>query len=101
MMRTLGENLDRYMETEMPEASEEKEEEPEERQQISEEEWKKKLGDIHQQLDDFDVDSVLKSIQELRNCLLTDENRKLLRMCEKAVNDFAYDVAMEIVSSAL
>ncbi len=89
MMRTLGENLDRYMETEMPEASEEKEEEPEERQQISEEEWKKKLGDIHQQLDDFDVDSVLKSIQELRNCLLTDENRKLLRMCEKAVNDFA------------
>lgn len=101
MMRTLGENLDRYMETEMPEESGEKEEEPADRQQISEEEWKKRLEAIHQQLDDFDGDSVLESIQELKNCNLAEDDRKLLRMCEKAVNDFAYDVAMEIVSSAL
>ncbi|MCM1175689.1 MAG: ATP-binding protein [Blautia sp.] len=101
MMRTLGENLDRYMETEMPGAGAGKEEETAEKQQISEEEWKKKLELLHRQLDDFDGDSVLESITELKQYQLTEENRRLLRMCEKAVSDFAYDVAMEIVSSAL
>ena len=101
MMQTLGENLDRYFETEMPGASVEKEEEPAEKQQISEEEWKKKLELLHQQLDDFDGDGVLESIAELKKYQLTEEGRKLLRLCEKAVNDFAYDVAMEIVSSVL
>ena len=101
MMQTLGENLDRYFETEMPGASVEKEEEPAEKQQISEEEWKKKLELLHQQLDDFDGDGVLESITELKKYQLTEEGRKLLRLCEKAVNDFAYDVAMEIVSSVL
>jgi len=101
MMRTLGENLDRYMETEMPEIGAQKEEEPDRKQQISEEEWAEKLKLLYQQLDDFDGDGALESIQELKKFQLTEEERKLLRMCEKAVNDFAYDVAMEIVSSAL
>lgn len=101
MMRTLGENLDRYLETEAAKVSVEKEEEPAEKLQITEEIWKEKLQLLHRQLDDFDTDGVTESIQELKKYQLTEENRKLLRLCEKAVNDFAYDVAMEIVSSVL
>ncbi len=101
MMRTLGENLDRYLETEAPEVIVEKEEGPEGKPKITEEEWRKKLELLHQQLDDFDGDGVLESIAELKKYHLTEGNRKLLRLCEKAVNDFAYDVAMEIVSSIL
>lgn len=101
MMRTLGENLDRYLETEAADVSVEKEEEQTEKLQITEEIWKEKLQLLHRQLDDFDTDGVTESIQELKKYQLTEENRKLLRLCEKAVNDFAYDVAMEIVSSVL
>ena len=101
MMRTLGENLDRYLETEASEVSVEKEEEPAEKQQITEEIWKEKLRLLHLHLDEFDGENVLESIRELKNYQLSEENRKMLRLCEKAVNDFAYDVAMEIVSSAL
>lgn len=101
MMRTLGENLDRYLETEVQEVTVEKEEEPAEKLQITEEAWKEKLQILHQQLDDFDGESVMESIKALKKYQLTEENRKLLRLCEKAVNDFAYDVAMEIVSAVL
>lgn len=101
MMRTLGENLDRYLEMEAAEVDVDKEEEPAEKQKITEEVWKEKLQLLHQQLDDFDGESILESIRELKNYQLSEENRKLLRLCEKAVNDFAYDVAMEIVSSVL
>lgn len=101
MMRTLGENLDRYLETEAADVSVEKEEEQAEKQQITEEAWKEKLQHLHRQLDDFDGDGVMESIRELKQYRLTEDNRKLLRHCEKAVNDFAYDVAMEIVSSVL
>ena len=101
MMRTLGENLDRYLETEASEVSVEKEEEPAEKQQITEEIWKEKLRLLHLHLDEFDGENVLESIRELKNYQLSEENRKMLRLCEKAVNDFAYVVAMEIVSSGL
>ncbi len=101
MMRTLGENLDRYLETEASEVSVEKEEQPAEKQQITEEIWKEKLRLLHLHLDEFDGENVLESIRELKNYQLSEENRKMLRLCEKAVNDFAYDVAMEIVSSVL
>lgn len=101
MMRTLGENLDRYLETEVQEVTVEKEEVPDQKLHITEEEWKEKLQILNQQLDDFDGESVLESIKELKKYQLTEADRKLLRLCEKAVNDFAYDVAMEIVSAVL
>ena len=101
MMRTLGENLDRYLETEVSSCRMEKEEEPAEKQQITEDVWREKLLRLYQQLDDFDGESVMESLAEFKKYQLTEEHRKLLRLCEKAVNDFAYDVAMEIVSSVL
>lgn len=99
MMRTLGENLDRYLETEVSSCHMEKEEEPAEKQQITEDVWREKLLRLYQQLDDFDGESVMESLAEFKKYQLTEEHRKMLRLCEKAVNDFAYDVAMEIVSS--
>lgn len=101
MMRTLGENLDRYLETEVSSCRMEKEEEPAEKQQITEDVWREKLLRLYQQLDDFDGESVMESLAEFKKYQLTEEHRKMLRLCEKAVNDFAYDVAMEIVSSVL
>ncbi len=101
MMRTLGENLDRYLETEVSSCRMEKEEEPAEKQQITEDVWREKLLRLYQQLDDFDGESVMESLAEFKKYPLTEEHRKMLRLCEKAVNDFAYDVAMEIVSSVL
>lgn len=101
MMRTLGENLDRYLETEVSSCHMEKEEEPAEKQQITEDVWREKLLRLYQQLDDFDGESVMESLAEFKKYQLAEERRKMLRLCEKAVNDFAYDVAMEIVSSVL
>ena len=68
---------------------------------ISDEEWKEKLQVLNKRLDDFDGDGIAQSIQELKQFALSEDKQKLLRICEKAVNDFAYDVAMDIVSSAL
>lgn len=101
MMRTLGENLDRYLVSELPDEQEESETETKEKLFLSEEEWKQKLQILNQHLDDFDNDGVDVSIKELYQYELSEDRQKLLRMCEKAINDFAYDIAMDIVSSEL
>lgn len=100
MMRTLGENLDRYF---VAEVSVNKEEAPVpvKRTALSEEEWKQKLQALNQRLDDFDSDGIAESITDLNSYQLSDNRQKLLRMCEKAINDFAYDIAMDIVASEL
>ncbi|MCM1155115.1 MAG: ATP-binding protein [Roseburia sp.] len=100
MMHTLGENLDRYL-TSHVSIKEEPEEKPQEKGAISQEEWKQKLHQLNQYLDDFDSEGIAQCLEELKQFTLSEENAKLLRMCEKAVNDFAYDVAMDIVASAL
>lgn len=101
MMRMLGENLSRYLEAEASNIQEAMKEEPKEKHSLSEEEWKQKLQLLHKHLDDFDTDGIIQSIKDLNRYELSEDNRKLLRMCEKAVNDFAYDVAMDIVTSVL
>lgn len=101
MMHTMGENLEHYLEKEAPEIIEETDALPKEKQILSQMEWKEKLRRLNQYLDDFDGDAVAESIKELKRYELSDERQKLLRICEKAINDFAYDVAMDIVSSAL
>ena len=60
-----------------------------------------KLRVLNQHLDDFDNDGIAASIREIKQHELSEDRQKLLRMCEKAVNDFAYDIAMDIVASAL
>lgn len=100
MMHTLGENLDRYLTSDVF-IKEEPKEEPQEKGMLSEEEWKEKLLLLNKCLDEFDSEGIEQSIQELKQYDLSEDKKKLLRMCKKAVNDFAYDVAMDIVSSAL
>lgn len=101
MMHTLGENLELYLGPESLEQSENAELEPEEKIPFSEEGFKKLLQELHAKLDDFDSEGAAEHLKELKKYELTEENEKFLRMCEKAVNDFAYDVAMEIITSVL
>ncbi|MCM1146145.1 MAG: ATP-binding protein [Clostridium sp.] len=101
MMRTLGENLDRYLVAELPKEQEENEKAAKEKLFLSEEEWKQRLRILNQYLDDFDSDGITEGIKGLYQYELSPERQKLLRMCEKAINDFAYDIAMDIVASAL
>lgn len=101
MMHTMRENLDRYikqngLEPEKKEGGKAKEETA-----LSDSDWREKLKTLNQYLDDFETDSIAESITELKSYKLTDSQRKMLRMCEKAINDFAYDVAMEIVAAEL
>ena len=101
MMRTLGENLDKYLLSNAHDEQVEKEPAPKEKLFLSEEEWKQKLRILNQHLDDFDNDGIAACILEIKQYELSEDRQKLMRMCEKAVNDFAYDVAMDIVASAL
>lgn len=103
IMRTLKENLDRYFESEVFDTMSNTETEINESEMlpITEEEWKDKLQILNQRLDDFDAEGIAESLDELKRYRLPESGQKLLRMCEKAVNDFAYDVAMDIVASAL
>ncbi|MDD6810982.1 MAG: ATP-binding protein [Lachnospiraceae bacterium] len=99
MMRTMGENLELYLGADEQEQKEEREKETEEKYPISDEEWKAKLQDIYKKLDDFDNEGAAEGLNELKQYQLSEDRQRLLRMCEKAVKDFAYDVAMDIISS--
>ncbi len=101
MMRTMRENLDRYIKQNGLGSEKKEGGEPKTETVLSDSEWREKLKTLNQYLDDFETDSIAESIAELKSCKLTDSQRKMLRMCEKAVNDFAYDVAMEIVAAEL
>lgn len=99
MMKTLGENLELYLGAEEQEQEEPPEKEPIEKRPISEEEWKEKLQTIYKRLDDFDNEGAAEGLGELKQYQLSEDRQRMLRMCEKAVKDFAYDVAMDIISS--
>ena len=101
MMGTLRKNLDKYIKQHGMGPEEKAEDKVEKKTTLSDSEWKDKLKTLNQYLDDFDADNIEPSLKELKSYKLTDKQRKMLRMCEKAVNDFAYDVAMEIVATEL
>lgn len=101
MMQTLGKNLDLYLGSDEKQKKEDKQEKKQKQKDISEKDWKKHLQLLYQQLDDFDQEGANETLGELKQCQLSEEQKKLLRLCTKALGDFAYDVAMEIVESAL
>lgn len=101
MMNTLGENLDKYFKKNISFVKEKAATPTEDNLAMSEAEWKQKLEVLNQQLDDFDGDGAAESIKELKHCNIPEKDKKALRMCEKALNDFAYDVAMEVLASIL
>ncbi|MDE7282521.1 MAG: response regulator [Lachnospiraceae bacterium] len=101
MMNTLGENLDKYFKKDISFVKEKAATPAEDNLSMSEAEWKQKLEVLNQQLDDFDGDGAAQSIKELKHCNIPEKDKKALHMCEKALNDFAYDVAMEVLASIL
>lgn len=68
---------------------------------ITEDEWKKALRELADRLDDFDGDSVNEKIAELKRYDRPESDKKVLRLCEKAVKDYAYDVALDVVNAVL
>ena len=68
---------------------------------ITDEEWKKALQELAERLDDFDGDSVNEKLEELKRYDRPESDKKMLRLCEKAVKDYAYDVALEVVNAVM
>lgn len=101
MMQTLGENLDKYLKDNTSDVKKEAPEQADKKTSMTEDEWKQKLEILNQQLDDFDGEGAAESIKELKRCNMSEKDKKALRMCEKALNDFAYDVAMDVLASIL
>ncbi|MDE6389314.1 MAG: response regulator [Lachnospiraceae bacterium] len=105
MMKNMRTSLKVYLDQEAEEnaESEETEQKPkkEENLQITEDDWKKALRELAGRLDDFDGDSVNEKIEELKKYDRPESDKKMLRLCEKAVKDYAYDIALEIVNAVL
>lgn len=101
MMRTMRENLDRYLKMDDSNLIAEEKQETEEKLTVSDDEWKEKLTLLNSRLDDFDTEGIEESLKDLKTYQLPDKRKKLLKMCEKAINDFAYDVAMDILATEL
>lgn len=101
MMKNMKNGLKAYLD------SEEKKEEAinlpakEESRAVTEDEWKKALRELADRLDDFDGDSVNAKIEELKKYDRPESDKKMLRLCEKAVRDYAYDIALEVVNAVL
>lgn len=101
MMRTMRESLKVYLDHEEKAESAEKVEEDTQIKKITEDEWKKALQELADRLDDFDSDSANEKITELKKYERPESDQKMLRLCEKAVKDYAYDIALEIVNAVL
>ena len=101
MMRNMKNELQEYLEEEDKEQEQQAEPKEEKKKAVTQEEWEQGLRQLAERLDDFDADSVEAKLAELRSYERPEEDCKMLRMCEKAVKDYAYDVALEIVNTVL
>ena len=101
LMKNLRKDLKVYLDSE--DKKNEKNEKPqeEEKLKISDDEWKSALKELAGRLDDFDGDSVNEKLKELKKYDRPESDKKMLRLCEKAVKDYAYDVALEVVNAVL
>ncbi len=100
-MRTMRDSLKVYLDHEEKTEVEEKAGEDSRNQQITEDEWQQALRELAERLDDFDADSAKAKIMELKKYDRPESDQKMLRLCEKAVSDYAYDIALEIVNAVL
>ncbi len=101
MMNTMRNSLRVYLETE--DAGEKAEQTTEEESigKITEEEWTRALQELAARLDDFYWESAAVKIRELKCYDRPESDKKMLRLCEKAVKDYAYDIALEVVNAVL
>lgn len=101
MMSSMRKSLKVYLDNEDKMVVKEAAEEPEEIEKITEDDWRKALQELADRLDDFDGDTASTKIKELKRYDRPESDKKMLRLCEKAVKDFAYDIALEVVNAVL
>lgn len=101
MMNTMRNSLKVYLDNEEKQEVKKEMEEPPETEKITDDDWEKALRELAERLDDFDGDTALAKIRELKRYDRPESDKKMLRLCEKAVKDFAYDIALEVVNAVL
>ncbi len=101
MMKTMRSGLKAYLDNEEKNEAADEKMTPEVLLPIADEEWKRALEELAERLDDFDGDSAGEKIEELKRYDRPESDRKMLRLCEKAVKDFAFDVALEVVDAVM
>ncbi len=102
MMNTMRNSLRVYLETEDAAVEKSGQQEPEESAgSITEDEWTRALQELAARLDDFDGESAAAKLRELKRYDRPESDKKMLRLCEKAIKDYAYDIALEVVNAVL
>lgn len=101
MMKNMRNSLRVYLETEESEEKKAQTETPDSAEKITEEEWVRALQELAARLDDFDGESAAAKLRELKRYERPEADKKMLRLCEKAIKDYAYDIALEVVNAVL
>lgn len=101
MMKTMRSGLKVYLDSEEENVEQDEKAAEDALVPVTESEWKRGLDELAQRLDDFDGDSAGEKIKELKRYNRSESDRKMLRLCEKAVKDFAFDVALEVVNAVM
>lgn len=101
MMNTMRNSLRVYLETE--DANENTGQSSAEgvTRTITEDDWVRALQELAARLDDFDGEGASAKLRELKCYERPESDKKMLRLCEKAVKDYAYDIALEVVNAVL
>ena len=101
LMKNIRKDLKAYLDSENKTAKKNAGSAEEAKIKITDDDWKQALRELAGRLDDFDGDSVNEKLEELKKYDRPESDKKMLRLCEKAVKDYAYDVALEVVNAVL
>ncbi len=101
MMSRMRDSLKVYLENEDAQEKQPEQAESSTAIRITEEEWVSSLKELAARLDDFDGESAAAKLRELKRYDRPESDKKMLRLCEKAVKDYAYDIALEVVNAVL
>ena len=101
MMKNMRNSLRVYLETEAAEEEKAQTGETAVEVKITEEDWVRALQELAARLDDFDGEGAASKLRELKRYERPESDKKMLRLCEKAIKDYAYDIALEVVNAVL
>lgn len=101
MMKNMRSGLKAYLDSEEKEEELSRNPESVETRTITEDDWKQALKELAGRLDDFDGDSVEVKLEELKQYDRPEADKKALRLCEKAVKDYAYDIALDVINAIM
>ena len=101
LMKGIRKDLKVYLDSEDKKNNKNEVPQEDEKLKISDDDWKNALRELAGRLDDFDGDSVNEKLKELKRYDRPEADKKMLRLCEKAVKDYAYDIALEVVNAVL